>query len=242
MAVEETVPARRDRVRLAAVLGALSSAVLVVAYFLPWIRIPENARPRVREALEPDLRAYEEVVPQHVSSYEVLIGEAEQRGTWSGLDLFVYSRAARGLGQAILAAGKQVSRGNEDMPVRTRRYLVAMVVLAGLPISALLLAVHFVAHGFRRARSPTLILLTVAGVVGMTVSLAYLRFAGQLDVVRAITGEGLRATLAASVAQLACGVFGVTGRNWWRVYVGGLVTLVALAVFVWAYAWEGLTS
>ena len=38
----------------------------------------------------------------------------------------------------------------------------------------------------------------------------------------------------------ACGVFGVTGRNWWRVYVGALATLAALAALAWAYVWVGI--
>jgi hypothetical protein len=243
MAVEETVPPRRDRVRLAAILGALSSAVLVVAFFLPWIRIPADARPRVREAIEPGLENLEKTHPKIVFGYEVLLGEIEESGAVSGLDLFVYSRTARGLNEVLLGQpGDVVEPADEGLATRTRRaFLVAMVVLAGLPVAALLLFVHFVAHGFRRARSPTLILLTVAGFVGMAVALAWLRFANGLGVVKALTGEGLRATLAASVAQLGCGVFGVTNRNWWRVYVGSLATLLALGAFVWAHVWEGVT-
>jgi hypothetical protein len=248
VAVEEPTPRRSDRVRLAALAGAIASAVLVAAFFFPWIRIPEADRGRLRDVLKPGLEDLKRTHPHLTHGFEVVLSEIETTGSVSGVDLFVYSRAAREINKALLeGSGGEDSkprRAPDDLAlaVRARRaFTTASIVLVALPVAALLLTVHFVAHGFRRARSPTLILLTVAGFVGMALAISWLRFAHSLGVVRAFTGDGLRATLGASVAQLACGVFGVTGRNWWRVYVGSLVTFFALSIVAYAYVWKGMT-
>jgi hypothetical protein len=46
-------------------------------------------------------------------------------------------------------------------------------------------------------------------------------------------------TAVAAVVLALAGVFGVTARNWWRVYAGAAATLVGIAVLAWAYVSGG---
>jgi hypothetical protein len=253
--VEEAAPARPDRLRLAAILGAAASAVVVVAFFLPWIHVPREVieSGRLRRAFDRDLDSFEGVHPTLTHGFRVLLDDVERTGRATGFDLFVFSRSARRVGEAFLAPREdgRAPRAAVDDPDVGRRagraYHAVSIVLAALPIAALLLLVHFVAHGFRRARSPTLILLTVVGVVGGLLATSWYVFASSVSfesgetIVKTFTGNGLRATLVAGFTQACCGILGVTGRNWWRVYTGAFAMLAAIALVVWAYVWQGIS-
>ena len=57
--------------------------------------------------------------------------------------------------------------------------------------------------------------------------------------VLAAMAAGILVALIAAVAQACAGLFGVSSRNWWRVYASSILVLGAIALLSWAYVTEG---
>jgi hypothetical protein len=222
-------------VNLAAVFGCLACALAVAAFFLPWIVIPEAKRPEIRAAYAPRIAELEETNADLAAPWRILLAQSVDAGHFSGLDLFLYGRSARDLNRSLSGAASDYGAGRAAL--LRRAFYVGYVTLALLPVLALALAVHFLVHRFRRAKSPVLILLVLLGCAGGAIAIGWdqagLGF--QLK-----TGIGLELMLVAAVAQASAGLFGVTAKNWWRVYAGALVTLAAVSALVWVYVTGGV--
>lgn len=227
----------QPRVRLSAVFGALASLLFLVSYALPWILVPEEQRPLIRAALQPGVDDLALAEPEIANDFRRLLDTISEDGRIGALDLFLYARTARRLNE-VLETGPQ--GGGRPSQVR-RAFLVGAVVLAALPVLSVLLALHFLAHRFRRARSPILILLVLAGGGGTAVALGWYAIARAFPL-HGTTGIGMELALGASVAQACAGIFGVTSRNWWRVYSGAVALLGGLGVLAWAYVSLGAFS
>lgn len=230
----------RPHVRIAALVGAVASFAWCIAFFLPWITFPPAERERIHQALAPEVEALAKGRSDHAERYRILLATVLDDGGLSGLDLFHYARSALALNEDLV--GPEPSGPAGDRPWVIRRLLrTGAWVLAGLPILSLMLGLHFTLHAFRRARAPVLILCTVVGCASGALLLTWLRFAESLAA-GARTGFGVRVALAAGVAQACVGLFGVTTRNWWIVFLGAAVTLFGagslLSVYVARGAWS----
>ena len=119
-----------------------------------------------------------------------------------------------------------------------RAFHAASWVLAALPIGALLLLLGLVLGRLRRAGSVALTCLVLAGCTGCALELGWLRVADSVTT-DMLWGSGLKLGLGASVAQACAGLFGVTSRTWWRVYVTALLLLGAATAGFVAYVGQG---
>jgi hypothetical protein len=225
-------PAPRPHVNLAAVFGWLACVLAIAAFFLPWIEVPREKREQIRAAASPRIDELQD--EDQAREWRVFLAQATDVGHLSGLDLFQYARIARDLNRHLTGATSDY--GADRSAVIRRAYVVGMVTLAVLPVLALVLAVHFLVHRFRRAKSPVLILLVLLGGAGGALAIGWdragLGFEGS-------TRVGFDLTLVAAVAQMSAGLFGVTAKNWWRVYAGALVTIGAVSALVWLYVTGG---
>jgi hypothetical protein len=238
VSVDEPVGEKeRARVRWAAIFGTLGCLAIVVAWFLPWIYVPEDKVDGVRRALAPGIKALprEGEDAGHAARWTV-VDEAIEEGHFTGLDLFHWFRSAWALNRRY--TGPDPLASTAGTWVRQRSFLLGAVVFALLPAVAFLMACYFLTHGFRRAASPMLILMTLVGCGAGMLTIAGMRLA-DMKTLPLPTGIGLQGTAAASVVLGLSGIFGVTARNWWRVYAGAAVTLVAVAVLAWAYVSGG---
>jgi len=219
----------RRPVRFAALVGAVASALWVVAYFLPWVEFPDADRARIRAALEPSIESLAVREPAHAARYRILLQDVVDDGHLTGLDLHHFARSAVALNRTLIGTDP---RGHDlERPWVVQRALrSAGHGLLALPALGALVALLLLARGFRRVGSPTLALLVVLGLVATSVAVAWLRFAEGLSTgIR--PGHGIHLALGASVAQACAGLFGVTAKTWWRVYAVALVAIAALAFF-----------
>lgn len=231
--------AERARIRLTAIFGFLSSILVVVAWFLPWIEIPKDLRQPARTAISRDAEGPRRQDPALGQDVDVFV-EDVTAGRFSGLGLFHYFRTAPALNRYY--AGEEATGGESGRPFQMRRaFRLGAMLIAGLPVVALVLAVYFATHGFRRVKSPVLILMALVGCAAAAVLIWWVRLVESLGY-EVLAGIGLRLTGAAAVVLALGGIFGVTSRNWWRVYAGFLATLAALVVIAWAYVSGGVSS
>ena len=240
---EDAVPppapeATRARFRLTAVSGILAAAALVASYFLPWIVIPEAERPRLHAALAPGIDEESAAHPALADQHKILLAQVD-KGRLTGLDLFLYARSSWALNR-LLEGADPLDRADPRPWVVQRTFLLAAIVFAVLPVSALVAVIALLLGRFRRVGAPTLALLIVSGGIGAALTTAWLRFWIALSDA-ALIGDGLKLALGASVAQTLVGLLGVTTRTWWRVYVGSLASLGVLGALAWAYLARGAT-
>ena len=226
----------RRGIRIAALVGALASALWLVAYFLPWIVIPAPQAERVRAQLEPEIEALARTSPEDAKNYRELLHQVTTVGTLAGLDLFHYVRSAYALNRTY-----QKEAASHALPARSsevrRAFRAAAWVLAGLPLASVLLLLGLVLGLLRRAGSFALTSLVLVGCTGCALALGWLRVADSLKT-DMLWGSGLKLGLGASVAQACAGLFGVTTKNWWRVYVLALLLLAAATAATVAFvAW-----
>ena len=116
---------------------------------------------------------------------------------------------------------------------------MAAILLALVALGSLLLAGYFIGHRFHRARTPSLILAMIVGAAALVLAGLHdhlLKFASE----KTSPGLGFPVLLGGGAALCLAGIFGVTARNWWRVYGGALVTGVALIVSAWGYLVWGI--
>lgn len=228
------------RIRLTAISGTLASALLLVSYFfLPWIVVPEAERGRVERAFAPSLDELSVEAPELAQKVRLLVRQVADEGHMTGLDTFHYARTMWALNRLRLGDEPRDPSTDRAWVVR-RALLLGAIVLAILPVGALFLFLYFVLGRFRRAGTRALVLLVILGCLGGAVTLAWMRFAEGLKV-EALTGLGLELALGSTVAQGCAGLFGVTAKNWWRVYTGSIATLAVCAALAWAYLTRGAT-
>lgn len=227
----------RPRLRIAGLVGAFMCFAWCIAFFLTWIEFPPAERERIHQALGPEVDAMAKGRGEHAERYRILLNEILDDGGLAGLDLFHYARSALALNEELI--GPEPPDPSSARPWQIRRaFRTAAWVLAALPLLSLLLGLHFTIHGFRRARAPVLILCAVLGCCGGAITISWLRFSDSLGA-GTRTGFGLRAALAASVAQTCVGMFGVTSKNWWIVYLGVAVSILGLGSLVTSYVDHG---
>jgi len=231
-------PGPEDRVRVTSVVGALASAAIVVAFFLPWLHVPPDQARRYLERMEERFEKPLQPVPEGVSERDWLrlARIAAEEGSVSGLDIFYWARLARSTADAY---GRAEGAEPDEPPAKLSRVVrLVGIVLAALPVAALLLALYFVVQRLRRAHSPTLVLAVLSGVVAIAVPAAYSILESGLAV-RTRPAVGLHVLGAAGPALLLAGVFGVRLRNWWRVFLGALAVGGGLVLLAWAWVAAG---
>jgi|GEM_PF-3587458 len=234
VAVEE----RPHPLSRAAVVGLLASLAWAVAYFaLPWITFTPAQGVRVRAALEPELVLLEQRDPETAERYRDLMLDVQDTGALTGRDLHRYARAAAALNRGLQGTPPSGASSERTWVVQRALPFVA-AVLAGLPAVSALVVLLLLARGLRTPGTLVLTLLVVVGTVGSALALAWERWADSLatDVPR---GAGLSTALAASLAQVSAGMFGVKSKTWWRVYGLALLILAAGAWAGWAHVMRG---
>jgi hypothetical protein len=227
----------RRPLRFAALVGAVASALWVVAFFLPWVEFPDGDRVRIRAALEPSIESLSTREPEHAERYRILLKQVVDEGHLTGLDLHHFARSALALNRTLI--GTDPGGHDLDRPWVVQRALQsAEFGLLALPILGAFVALLLLARGFRRIGSPILALLVVLGLVATAVAVAWLRFGESLSTGIG-PGDGIRLALGASVAQACAGLFGVTAKTWWKVYAVALLVTGALAFFGQRYVTSG---
>jgi hypothetical protein len=229
----------RHPVRVAAVCGALASALWLVAYFLPWITFTPGDRERMKAAFAPPLERLAATSPEHAERYRLLLAEVEDHGSLAGFDLFHYARSAYALNRELEGdppPGEVAARAW----VVQRSWFAVSAVLALLPLASLTLFLLLVARRLSHPGAAIKTGLVVVGCLGGALAIAWDRIAEShgWDVLR---GPGILLGLCAAVGQACAGLFGVSSRNWLRVYGWSLLLLVAIATVAWAYVARGWT-
>ena len=237
--VPAATPAPRPRLRVTSFAGTIAALLLGTCFFVDWVRVDralgEKFLAGVREALE------ERDPPTATEKDFEVLGETMVReGALKGTDLIFWVRTAHTHGAQIDAAS-----GNVDSAM-ARNLKLARVLLYGLPLGAFLLACYFIFHRFRRAKSPVLILCTLVGAAGVVL-------AGVLNYWHALVtgaleeaasgvslGTGPKMLLFGGAGLMLAGIFGVNARNWLRVYLGTVLTGLALVLLVMRYLEAGM--
>ena len=221
--------------RLTGVFGALTAAILVAAYFTPWIRIDPARLDRMREAVEDEM-ALRTDPSRAAKDYERLAQSLIDQHAITGVDVIFWTRTALDYRREIEADAVGASSGT----LRMHRGIVLFgIALASVPLSALLLALYFLRHRFRRARSPALILSLLTGVLAVALAGIYEFALGPMSP-NVHPGIGLSLLLGSGAGFVMVAIFGVTTRNWWRVYGGALVTGMALGICGYVYLYWGI--
>jgi hypothetical protein len=218
--------AEAPRFRFAAFVGAVACALYVVGWFLPWVLFPAPERERIRRALEPSIEALAVREPEHAERYRVLVQQVVEEGTLSGLDLHHFARTALAMNETLVGP---VAPGHErERPSVVQRGLrAARWVLLGIPALCAGLALLLLARGLRRISPLELSSLVILGVCSTNVAARWLAFAESLTS-GVVSGAGMHVSLAAAVLQTLAGLFGVSSRTWWRVYVVAVVGLLGI--------------
>jgi hypothetical protein len=218
-------PPDEDRLRMTSLVGTLAASAVVVAFFLPWVRVAPDVATRFEARMRADLADPVGRPSERAEDWRRLAASVAREGTTAGVDVFYWARTAR---------------ADSETPVAARGLLVLAIVLGGVPLAGLLLAGYFVAHRFRRARSPALVLAMLVGGAAVAIASAYGILRGALEQ-ETDPGPGLTVLLVAGAALALGGAFGVRARNWWRVLGGAAVSGAALAGLAYAYVrWGGL--
>jgi hypothetical protein len=207
------------------VVGTLAGLALVAAFFLPWVRMPQEVAARYRARIHASLSDPVRPPPSNADDWRRLADLVAERGAVTGLDVFYWARTAH-------ATAGELQDGEESRT--SRGILLAAILVIGVPILSLLLVLHFLVHRLRRARSPALILAMLTGAAAVGIASVYGIVAGVVD--RETDGAiGLTILLVGGFALFLAGAFGVRLRNWWRVFGGTLVVGAALAFL--GYVW-----
>lgn len=234
----EPQPAAEDRIRITSLVGTLASAAIVVAFFLPWLSVETERAQRYLDRMEERFEDPVHPVPAGVSKRDWLrlAALAAEQGYVSGLDVFYWARMA---GRTAEAYGRAESADPDEPPATLSRAIhVVAIVLAVLPLVALLIALVFVVQRFRRAHSPMLVLAVLSGATAIAVPAAYSILEKGLDV-RSEAAVGLHILGIAGPLLLLAGVFGVRLKNWWRVFMGAVIVGGGLALIAWAWLDRG---
>jgi hypothetical protein len=212
------------RLRVCSLSGIAGSVLVLVAFFLPWVRIDEGVAENFHRSIEQS----EVDPPAEVrADWLRMAEEIEQRREVTGLDVFYWARTA----VRTASSGALPEGGSTELAARAIR--VVAVWLAAVPLLALLLSIYFLLHHCRKARSPALILATLAGAAAMAIPAAHEIFR---EALAGVTAErGLSLLLAGGALLFLAGTFGVRLRNWWRVFGGALLVGALLVGGVLGY-------
>ena len=216
-------------VRLTSVLGSLAAAGLCLAWFLPWITVDRRMADDFHATVTRELERRE--TPSEGAREFLKIAETmREQGALKGTDFIHWLRA----GQTFSAELDEEVNPGVAAEEHLRRLQLVQYLLYGIPLAAFLLLAHFLMHRFRRARAPVLILAILTGLAAI-VTAATLDFTQAFigDAIRhgsASLGMGWRCLLWGGVGLALAGVFGVRGRNWFRVYLISAATAAALGV------------
>jgi hypothetical protein len=232
-----SAPVAAPRLRLTAVAGFVASVLVVVSWFLPWIVVPQVDRVRLRAELGPRIDDLAREAPAEAEGARAILDQVADEGRLAAVDLFHYLRRALAL-HAHYEGEEPVAEVTGGTWVVRRALRAAAFLLATVPLVSAALALSVLAGGFRCAGSRTLTALVVAGCTGGAVAIAWLRVAESLS--WDVLGDGVRLAMAGGVAQAGAGLFGVTGRNWWRVYAGSVVLIGVVAALAWMYVQRGV--
>lgn len=218
-----TVPAPRaldeaPRLRVCSLSGLAGSALVLVAYFLPWARVDPGVAADFRERvasspIAPSLEVRED--------WERLAAEVERTDRVTGLDVFYWARTA------LATADSGRLPGDAGTRIAARGIHVATIWLAAVPALAVLLLLYFLLHHCRKARSPALILATLVGAAAVTITAVYAIVQPTLQGVA--TEPGMTLLLVGGALLFLAGTFGVRLGNWWRV-LGGAAAIGAVLV------------
>jgi hypothetical protein len=226
------------RLRLTAIVGTIASALWLVAFFLPWIVLPPAQRDRVKRVLEPQIDELATRSPTDAENYRLLLNAAVEEGSLTGLDLYHYARSALSLNRTEQGEAPEMHRTERPWVVQ-RGFRAVAILLAALPLLSLAIFLHFPWSRFRAAGSGVLVSLVLAGFGGGALAITWLLFAEALQS-EMLRGDGWRLGLLASVTQALAGLFGVTTKNWWRVYATSILLLGAIGSLAAFYVFRGL--
>ncbi len=234
----ETPPTRPPEVhrrRLSAVFGTLFGGVLFAACFVPWVKVDPAQAERVQKAVAVEIAGVAE--PSRATrDFAQVFDTLGNTSSLSGVDLFQWCRAARGYRDSIRAG--EAGRARDLTRKIDRALLLFAIALAAIPIGGMLLGLYFLIHRFRRNRSPVLILAAIIGAIAITIAGAYERTINPIH--EAVQpGLGFPLLLVGGAGFLLVATFGVTRRNWWRVYLGVGVTAAGLALMAYSFLQRG---
>jgi len=234
-APEQPQPEQHRR-RLSAVFGSIFGIVLFAACFVPWVKVDLTQAERVHKAVALEITGVSEPT-RATKDFAQVFETLGETASLSGVDLFQWCRAARGYRENI-RAGEGGQHVGDLTPQIDRALLLFAIALASIPIGGLLLALYFLIHRFRRNRSPVLILAALIGALAMTIAGAYERIISPIhDAVQ--PGVGFPLLLVGGAGFLLVATFGVTRRNFWRVYLGAGFAAVGLALLASVYVQQG---
>jgi hypothetical protein len=222
--------------RLTAIVGTVASIALIAAFFSPWVRVTEATAMGYERAVNARLADPTRPKPAVPDDWHRLAEDLSRRGRLTGLDVFFWARTA-----ATTAHERREGQAVPDTALgpRFERAILALeILLAALPIGALVLAGYFLRHRFRRVRTPPLILAILLGSLAVSMAAAYRVVEGAIDQETDEAG-GLGLLFAAGALLVLAGAFGVRARNWWRVYGGSLATAAAAGALIFGYVMYG---
>ncbi len=217
----------RGRIRLTSLAGTTAALLLGICFFLDWIEVDPRLGGVFRDGI--DQAVAESDPPSPVETeFQKLGATLESQGALTGMDLIHWVRTAGAYGASL--DGRERAA---DAPTQ-RAWIVARLLLNVLLFVAFLLATYFVFHGFRRVTSPVLILCILVGALAVVLAGA-LHYAQDLvqDALGSAadgiaTGPGAKVLLLGGAGLVLAGTFGVSGRNFYRVYAGAALTAGAL--------------
>ena len=229
-------PSELPRLRLTAFVGLVASILVVVSYFLPWIVVPRIDRARLEAELGPRIDTLAREAPAEAEGARRLLNHVAEEGHLAGIDLFHFTRRALALHRHYEGAPPAELPPGGPWVVR-RAFHVAGFLLAAVPLACAALVLLILAGGLRQVGPKTLTALVVTGFCGGAVAISWLRVVESLS--WDVLGNGVRLAMAAGVAQAGAGLFGVTGRIWWRVYAWSIVVLAVIGALAWIYVERG---
>jgi len=238
------IPPRRrpGRVRLTSVAGTGAALLLGLCFFLEWVRVDPALGSRFRTGIDEAIaeRAAEvgegaqpadETLSAVEEDFRTLAETLAEEGALTGMDLIYWVRTAGSFGRSI---DSEQARA-QDAKIQ-RALAVARVLLYALLSVAFLLAAYFLFHRFRRVTAPILILCVLIGATAVVLAggLNYAHLLVQdalgADAEGVSAGPGLIALLVGGAGLVLAGVFGVSARNFYRVYIGAGIWGAALVL------------
>ncbi len=230
----------RPRMRVTGVAGALAALCVGVSFFLPWVHVAPQRAQQFQDAIHGAIKE-RDVPPAGAEDFKKLAATMVREGALRGTDFIHWVRTAKTLSAELDAA----ENPGLDAARHQRRLELVRLLLYGIPIAAFLLAAHFLFHRFRRARFPVLVLCILVGTAAVVL-------AGTLQFAHSFIGQALQQgapagglafgwnlLLVGGAALGLAGFFGVTARNWFRVYSISAATAAGLTFLALRYLEKG---
>jgi hypothetical protein len=216
------------RVRLTSVSGTLAALLLGLCFFLDWIRVDPALGEAFQRGIDEAVAEREQPSPVD-EDFQALAETLHTEGALTGMDLIHWVRTAGAFGRSIEDPRERAADASTQ-----RIFVVARLLLSALLLTAFLLAAYFVFHGFRRVTAPVLILCILVGATAVVLA-GGLHYAHTLvqDALGSgadgvASGPGPKGLLLGGAGLVLAGTFGVSARNFIRVYLGVCLTVGAL--------------